>query len=469
MSRIRGRREWTVGVVLLAAFAVNLSLTFLTIAVKEIASTFDATPLDAGWVTFAPMVISALLTPAFARAADMYGRMRTWILGLGVVIVGMALSAVAPTLAFLVIARVVTGVGAAAVMPAGLALLTAAYPPTERSKPIGWWTSVVAISPAVGVAVGGIFLGFLSWRWMFIAQLPVALVALVLALLTFKEARHPQPGRFDLLGAAIAAAVIFSFLVIVNRIRVLGPDSPFILGCIAAVVVGTPAFLLVERRVPNPVIPPEIFHDAAMSRAIVGRALLTSIYMGSFMILPLFFMNVLGYSALVASFAVLIRPLAMSVTGPFIGTIVTRFGATRMALAGGVAITLAALAFSTVGLTTVYPIVAIPLVVQGLGLGLMSSAATTIATNRTDPTELGTISGVLAISTSLANSVGMAVMLSIVDLAGGMDSTQAYRISFYFGLAVCIVGLLTLVGMARRLKEEKATWDGVPDLTLAQT
>ncbi len=130
MSRIRGRREWTVGVVLLAAFAVNLSLTFLTIAVKEIASTFDATPLDAGWVTFAPMVISALLTPAFARAADMYGRMRTWILGLGVVIVGMALSAVAPTLAFLVIARVVTGVGAAAVMPAGLALLTAAYPPT---------------------------------------------------------------------------------------------------------------------------------------------------------------------------------------------------------------------------------------------------------------------------------------------------------------------------------------------------
>lgn len=468
VNRLRGNRNWILLVVLLATFATNLSLTFLTVAVNELARYFDASPLDAGWVTFAPMVISALLTPAFARAADMYGRMRIWVAGVAVLIVGMALSAVSPSLWFLILARLVSGVGVAASMPSGLALLTAAYPPAERSKPIGLWTSVIAISPAAGVAMGGIFLGFLSWRWLFIAQIPLAAVALALAFFVFVEERTSQRGRFDFVGASVAGVVIFAFLIVVNRVSTMGLASPTIIACIAAVLAGIPVFLRVEARAENPVIPLDTFSDRAMTLSIVGRALMSAIYMGSFMILPLFFMNVLGYSALLASFAVLIRPLAMGFTGPFIGTIVNRFGATRMALAGGISITLAVGVFSTVGLSAFYPVVAAALVVQGLGLGLTSSATTTIATNRTDPEELGTISGVLSISNSLANSVGMAVMLSIVGIAGGMDDIGAYRISFLFGLGVCLLGIVTLAAMGRRLKGENASWNGIPDLSLAQ-
>ncbi|MFW6049532.1 MAG: MFS transporter [Myxococcota bacterium] len=450
------RRRAILAAVSLAGFATNLTLTVLTIAVKPIASHFGGTASDAAWITIGPMVVTAVLTPAASRAADTYGRKRVWLAGFGLAIAAMAASGAAWSLSALVVARLVTGVGISCVFPAGLAIAVSAYPAHQRGLPVGLWTSVMALSPAAGVIVGGLLIDHLSWRWLFFAQLPLAIVAFVLAAVVFEEERDPVPGRFDREGAVLVAGVVLALLLAINRGTAWGWLSWPTLLCAALAVAGWPLFLAVERRATNPVIPLPLFRDPVVRWAIISRSILNGVYMGVFLVLPLYLLEVAEWSAGTVALALVPRPLAMGIAGPLAGRLARPGNVGPSAIAGALAIVVPTTYFALLEPDWPYALLAGALVLQGVGLGLMHTASASVVAWRAPDAELATASGVLSITATLANSVGMALLLSLVALAGGEDAPSAYRLAFGVGAALAAVGVLGSATFSRTLRRPAA-------------
>lgn len=443
-------RGWVLFVVLLAAFTTNLTLTILTIALVPIAEDFGASVSDAAWITLAPIVITAILTPAAGRAADRFGRKRVWMSGFVVSIVGIVASGVAPSLGALVTARILTGAGVAAVTPAGLALATAAWPPATRGIPIGWWTSTVALSPALGVIVGGFVVDYLSWRWLFFLQLPLALFALVLAARVLREDEPTSTAPFDVLGATLGAALVLSLLFGVNRLPAWGWTSPAVLGCLVVFLVSLPLFVRAARDAQEPVVPLEVLADPTMRRALSARALASAVYMGSFMILPVLLMEVGGWAPATVALALAPRPAAMALVGPFVGRLSTRVDPGRLAVVGGGLLTVAIAGLALYEPSSSYGWLLAALVLKGAALACTHTGTATLVTARAPRAELGTVSGILAMTTSVANALGMALLLSLLGAFGGETDASAYR--WAFGLGAVGAGLATL--SAARLSQK---------------
>ncbi|MFW5875744.1 MAG: MFS transporter [Myxococcota bacterium] len=451
------RRRAVLSAVSLAGFATNLTLTMLTIAVKPIAAYFEDSASDAAWITIGPMVVTALLTPAASRAADTYGRKRVWLGGFGLAIVGIVLSGAAWSLPVLIVARLITGVGISAVFPAGLAISVSAYPPEQRGFPVGLWTSVMALSPAAGVIVGGLAIDFLSWRWLFFAQIPLALIAFVMAAFAFVEERDPAPGRFDREGAVLVAGLVLALLLGLNRGSAWGWLSWPTLVCLAVAVVGWPLFVAVERGAIRPVIPLALFGDPAVRWAILSRSLLNGVYMGAFLILPLYLLGVAQWSAATVALALVPRPLAMGIVGPLAGRFARPGNVGPVAVIGAVAIVAPTAYYALLEPDSPYALLAGALVLQGVGLGLIHTATASVVAWRAPTEELATASGVLSITTTLANSIGMALLLSLVTIGGGEDEPFAYRLAFGVGAALAAIGVVGSATFARVLAGEPAS------------
>jgi EmrB/QacA subfamily drug resistance transporter len=427
--------------VVLGTFTVNLTVTILTIAIGPIAEDLGSTISIAAWLTVGPMVVAALLTPAAGRAADRHGRKRLFMGGFFVATLGILLSGLAPTMPTLIAARLLSGVGTAAVMPSGLALVTSAYPDHERSIPLGWWTSVAALAPTVGIIVGGFVVESIGWRWLFFAQLPFAFAALLMAGLVLDESRTESRARFDVQGATLIAVSVFSLLVAVNRGADWGFGSAPTLGLITLGTVSLVLAVRVELRVPEPVIPPHLFQRRDTGAALFNRAMLSGVYMGAFIILPLWMMEVRGMGPAMVALALVPRPLAMSLTGPFTARLGLRWSERALVQVGSVAICGSCGFMALMNPDIPYPLLAVALVVMGGGLAFTQTATAQVVTRGVTREELGTASGVLAITSTLSYSIGMAGLLAVVEVAGGTASPFAHRVAF--GLA-CALSLVTI-------------------------
>lgn len=450
-ARVRGRRAWVLAVVLLATFAVNLTLTILGIAIKTIADEFGASTGDTAWITLGPIVLATLLTPPAGRIADRFGRRRIWLVGFAITIAGMAFSAVAWSLPALIAARLLTGFGTAWVLPSGLAMATSHYPPEARSTPIGYWTATVAFAPALGI-VGGVVVEWLSWRWLFAMQLPLALLAWLLAFVVFDEQRIETKGRFDTMGTVLAAAAVTTLLLGVNQAPKWGWTSAPVLACIAVAVTATALFVRTEQRADNPIVPLRLFLERAIANGMTSRFVVNAAYMGSFIVMPLFLGDIWGWDVALVSFALLPRPIAMGITGPFIPRLTSRLGEGALTVGGSSLVAAALVVLALLPDQPNYPLLLLALVLQGVGLGLSSSAIGTVVTSRSPRELLGPAASVLSLTSQLANSTGIAVFLSLVEVGGGETVAGSYTFTLATGAAITVVGVVTAVRMARALR-----------------
>jgi len=426
-------------VVLVGAFASSMTITILTIAIPAIALDLKQSVADTAWVLLAPIVISALAAPSTGRAADRYGRKRMWLVGFAVATLGIIGSALAWSLPVLIGARVMTGVGTAFALPAGLAIAVAEYDPKEQSMPLGWWTSVTALAPAAGVLIGGFAVEHLSWRWLFYGQLPFTCAAFILGAIVFRETREPRTGRFDIEGAILGGAAIFGFLLVINRGTSWGWTSWPTIGCGLLAAVTAPWFVVVQRRAEVPILPVKLLKIPAIRWAILNRSFLSAAYMGSFIILPVLLMEVGGWGAAAVALALSPRPIAMGLAGPAAGWLAVRFGPKRLAVVGSFTLTLGVGYLALFVPSSPYVFLLFALIAMGVGLGTGATATSTVVTSNSDISELGTTSGFLSVTSSVSVSLGMAVMLAVVAMAGGETSQNAFH--WAFGVAACLAAL----------------------------
>ncbi len=420
----------------------SLDVFIVNVAFPDIARDFSGASLsNLSWVLNAyAIAFAALLVPA-GRIADRVGRKRVFISGLLVFAGASLLCAAASSIEMLVAARGLQGIGGALMLPPTLGLILPAFPPAQRPTAIGIWSAVAGIAAGLGPALGA-FLIPLSWRWIFIVNVPVALVAALLALRVLEEAREPERERPDLLGAVLLAAAIALLVLGIVKGHEWGWESPRVLASFAAAAALVTRFVLRSARHPAPVIELPLLRIRSFALANLATVVFMTGFGAMLVANILLLTEVWRYSPLQAGLAFTPGPAAAAFAAAASGRLGPRLGPGRVAVAGSLLFALGyGYALASVGdqrefLASFMPAFA----VSGFGVGMVLGTLPAVIAATLPPARLATGTAVFSMARQLGTAIGVAVVVALIGDSTGGDLLAGLRRGWWFSLAA---GLLT--------------------------
>jgi DHA2 family methylenomycin A resistance protein-like MFS transporter len=390
---------------------VQLDVTIVNVALPRIATDLHTGVAGLQWVVDAYALAFAVLLLSLGYLGDRLGSRKVFIGGMVLFALASMLCGCATDAVMLIFGRTLQGVGAAAMLPCSLALLShaTAHEHALRARAVGWWTASGSISIAAGPIIGGLLMSMTTWRSIFFVNVPVCAVGIWLALRVPEAELKARQGRFDLRGQLLAILALTGLTTAVIELHPLGWMHPLVLACIATVLIATPLFLLVESRSTAPMLPLRFFKAPGFGVAVIYGVIVNMTYYGIVFLLSLYLQRVHGYSALRTGLAYL--PLTATFFGVniFSGWLVGRTGA-RWPMVLGALIDGAGFAlFLLLGATSPYLLMlpAFALLPAGMGLGV--PAMTTTVLSAVEKHAAGTASGVLNAARQAAGAIGVAL------------------------------------------------------------
>jgi len=399
--------------------------TVTNVALPALQQDLNATAVDAQWIVESYALLLAALILVGGSLGDHYGRRRIYALGIAL----FALASVACGLAMspgqLIAARAVQGIGGALLVPGSLAIISASFEGERRGKAIGTWSGFSGITAALGPILGGYLVENVSWRVAFLINVPLALVVLYVVFRHVPESRDPDARKLDFPGAFLATlglgGIVYGLIESSNQ----GFDDPLVLGTLVLGVAALVAFVLVERRSPEPMMPLSLFKSRNFSGANLLTLLLYAGLGGSLYFFPFVLIQVHDYSATAAGSAFLPFIVITFLMSRWAGGLVTRYGAKLPLVIGPSIAAIGFVLFAVPGTegsywTTFFPAV----VVQGLGMSLVIAPLTTTALNSVEGRHSGLASGVNNAVSRTAGLLSIAVLGIFVfaSFSSGLDS-----------------------------------------------
>ncbi|MEV6489431.1 DHA2 family efflux MFS transporter permease subunit [Actinoplanes sp. NPDC051633] len=445
MAGERKRSALLIAAVGLPAFMVQLDNLVVTTAMPAIRSALDASVSDLQWIADAyTLPFAALLLPA-AALGDRFGRRAVFLAGIATFIAASAACALATTAGALMAARAVQGAGGAVVVTLSLMVLVTSVPPGQRGVAIGVLSAFNGLGIAIGPVLGGVVVQSLHWTWIFWLNVPVGLVAMVLAGVLLAES-HGPPVRLDPGGMLLLSAAIFALVWGVVQAPIHGWTSGRVLSAIGGGAVLAALFTAWELRARSPMLSVRLFRSSAFSLVNSLAFTFNVGVFGSIFLLAQFFQVVQGHGPLQAGLRTLPCSLAPLIAGPAAGLLVNRWGAVRLILAGQAMVVVACCWMAAVFSTDVaYSVLAGPFLLAGIGLGVSYPPISTLAIDAAPPDAEGMAIGTNSMVRELGVAVGVAVLVSI------FASTGAYtRAEFVDGLtpALFTAAAIVSVGLA---------------------
>lgn len=402
--------------VLLCIALVALDSTIIATAVPSIVT-------DLGGYTQFPWLFSiylltqAVTVPLYGKFADTIGRKPVMMFGIGVFLLGSVLCGVAWNMTALIVFRALQGVGAGAIQPTAMTIVGDLYSVEERARVQGYLASVWAIAAVLGPTFGGTFSQYLSWRWIFFLNIPVAGLATWMLMVRFRErsierTRH----RIDALGALLLTG---GWTLIILGLLEGGvawdwgsPTSLAIFGLGAAMLI---VFVPVEMRAPEPVLPLWVFRRAIFIGGNLIALAIGWVMIGYTSFIPDYAQGILGASAVMSGFVLAALSIGWPLAASFAGTIFMRIGFRATALMGGAVTVIGALLCLELGIGTSLWFVAAATFVVGMGLGLMNSPSLVAVQSAVDWGERGVATGAMMFFRSIGSAVGAATLGAIAN------------------------------------------------------
>jgi EmrB/QacA subfamily drug resistance transporter len=431
------------GLILTCQLMVVLDATIVNIALHDIRDSLGFSAAGLSWVINAYTLTFGGLLLLGARAGDILGRRRVFLIGTAVFTLASLLGGFAQNPAELLTARAVQGIGGALASPSALALLMTRFPqPTERTRAIGLYTAVSVGGAAVGLIAGGMLSEWASWRWVLFVNVPIGAVLVALGRIALPETDR-QRGRFDLAGAVTStlgmASLVYGFV----HAATAGWARLETVGAFAVGVVLLAAFVVTESRAASPITPLRMFADRTRVGAYLARLMLVAGMMGMFFFLTQFLRGVLGYSDLRTGFAfVPMTAIVFTASQLAARRLVTLLGPQRLMIVGITFSLLGMLWLTQLGEHSGYGSIVGPLLVFGLGNGLAFVPLTTAALDGVAPADAGAASGLVNVMQQLGGSLGLAVLVTVFasgsrsaagDLPAGLSSAEAAHRVFVAG------------------------------------
>ncbi len=449
----RSSSRWAALALIVAAqFMVILDVAIVNVALPSIEVDLGFSQTGLEWVVTAYAIVFGGFLLLGGRLADLVGRRRTFMAGIGLFTAASVLCAVSWSAGSLVAFRGIQGLGGALLAPAGLSLLMTTFAEgRDRNLALGIWGAASGSGGAVGVLLGGVLTSYLSWPWIFLINAPVG-VALLLLTPRILRARDVRGGlrHFDLAGALSATGAVMLLVYGLTVATDNGFGSAAAIALFTASAVLAAAFVAIEARAAVPLLPLRMFRVRTFA---VGNAITTivaSIAFSEFFLLTLYLQNVLHYSAVETGLAFAAIAVTIAVVSNGAQALVTRFGARRVLTAGLVLLTVSLVLIARLPVPARYDIDLLgPFVLNGIGLSLCFIPMTIAGLQGVMPADAGVASGLLNTSRQVGGAVGLAVVNAIAAgfAADGVSgATVDGSLAHGYRVALLVLAMLALAG-----------------------
>ncbi len=385
---------------------VNLALPTL---VRELNTSFAAVQ----WVVLSYLLTVTTLMLGIGRLADIRGKKMIYLLGFVVFTIGSVLCALAPTVGWLIGFRIVQAAGGAMVMALGAAIVTEAFPPQERGKALGIIGSMVSLGIVTGPLLGGVLIAVLSWHWIFLVNLPIGIVGTWMAQRFVPDIQPAGGQRFDFAGASTLFISLMGLLLGLTIAQEAGFTNPTSLALFVVWIVFLLLFIRIELRSSEPMIDLRLFRNRIF-RVNLGTGFLTFLAIsGTMILMPFYLENMLGYPIQLIGPLQAAVPVMLGILAPVSGILSDRYGSRRITVLGLLVLVIAYVILSTLSTETTtlgYILRMLPL---GLGMGIFQSPNNSAVMGAVPRERLGIASGLLSMTRTLGQTVGIAVLGTI--------------------------------------------------------
>ena len=458
----RSTRRWLALVVLaLAQFLVILDASIVNVALPVVGQQFALDTVTLAWVITAYVLPFGGLLLLGGRLADRYGHRRLFLVGTVGFVGASALAGLAVGGEMLLAARALQGASAALLAPAALALLTQLFPePGERTKALGIWGSVAGIGAVAGVLLGGVLTASLGWRAVFFVNVPIGVLVLVFIPMLITRDPATARTRLDFAGAATITGALVSAVFALSMAQQVGFVHPLTLGLLAAAVALGAAFVVVERRAAEPLVPLGIFRNRNLATGNVIVLLVGAAMVGLFFAISVYTQSVLGYDALQAGLSQLPLAGVLVLVAGSAPAIIARLGEKRTLVVSLLVLAAGLVWLSAAPSDAVYLVHLLgPGLLIGAGIGGALVTATQLSVDGVVGGEAGLAGGLVNTSQQIGGALGLAVLASIAtartgDLAkAGTALPDALTGGFswlFLGAAAFVVIAAVVAGFARR-------------------
>ena len=444
------RRAWlALAVSTLAALLTVIDISIVNVAFPSIRRDLGASEVGLSWVLSGYSVSVGAFLLVAGRLADQRGRRRMFLIGVTVFVVGSLCCGLAPSTGYLIAARVLQGVGSSVIGPTSLSMVLPDFPLERRSMVLGIWGASAALGAALGPSIGAVILDLLSWRWVFLVNVPIGALLLILTPRFVRESRDPDAtGRFDVLGVPAGTFGVALVLVAIVQGGRWGYSSG---ATIASALAG---FLLMgvvvvrSRTHPEPLLDLGLYRIRSFWSAASGQVFFTTSFIAIILFNTLLLQDLWGWSPLAAGFGVVPGPLLAAFLGGPVGSIADRVGHRNLLVFG---CTVAGLSptwlWLRVGTESDYASDVLPaLLMLGVGVSCTFATFSSLGLREVPPARFGTASATLRTTSTLGFAIGVAVGIAVFDAARSHGPLVAFdrawafmAVTMFVGAAFCAV------------------------------
>ena len=417
---------------MLGMFLGALDQTIVSTSIRTIADDLNGLSIQA-WVTTTYLITATITTPIYGKLGDNYGRKKLFLFAISVFIVGSALCSFATSMTQLAAFRAFQGIGAGGLFTLVLAIIGDIVSPRERARYTGYFMAMFGTSSVLGPLIGGFFagqatiLGISGWRWVFLVNVPIGILALFVVTATLHVHHTPRQLRVDWWGAVALVVGLVPLLTVAEQGRTWGWDSPRSIACFAIGAVGVVAFVLAERAMGDAaLIPLRIFRVRAAAVTISASVIVGMAMFGGIMLLPLYMQIVHGATPTESGLLMLPMVVGMMTASIGSGQVISRTGHIRLfPIIGSAVMTVGLFLLSLCNADTPQVWVSLAMFVLGNGLGNCLQPILLIVQSSVPPTEIGVATSSATFFRQIGGTLGVAIFLSVLFGSVGSNISTA--------------------------------------------
>lgn len=442
----------------LSLLIVSMDATIVNVALPSIRDAFGTSVTGLQWTVDAYTLTIASFLLLSGSTADRFGRRRVFQIGLVVFSIGSLLCSVAPSIGFLVFARVIQGLGGSMLNPVAMSIITNTFTvPKERARAVGVWGAIVGVSMALGPIVGGALTESVGWRSVFWVNIPIGIAAIVLTAVFVPESKAATRRRFDPIGQGLVVVALVALIYGLIEASRVGWGSPLIVGLFALVVVAVALLVRHAKRSDHPFVDVRSFRSVPFTSATITAVLGFASYGAFLFVNALYLQDVRGLSALTTGVYMLPLALTTLVCSLLSGRLVGRFGTRPSLVIAGSMLTASALSLTTLTAGTSDTRVLLSYVLFGLGFGMINAPITTTAVSGMPLSQ----AGVAAAFASTSRQVGVSIGVALAGTVTGVGASRVIGAPFALathplwwivagcGLSIVAIGLISTSRWAR--------------------
>jgi EmrB/QacA subfamily drug resistance transporter len=465
MSRDATRTGAVLAIVLISYTMIVLDISIVITALPKIHQTLGFSRVALSWVQNAYLLAFGGLLLLGARAGDLIGRRRMFIVGVGLFTLASVAVGTAQSEVWLISASAIQGAGAAILAPTTLALLQTSFAEgPERTRAVSYYAAVAGVAATVGLVIGGMFAGWLSWRVGFFINLPIG-VAMILAAPRYLPETEPRSGQADAIGAVASTLGITALVFGIVRSADAGWGDGLTLAATAGGMLLLAGFVVHERRSPQPIMPLRLFRNRERSGAYTARLLFLGAMAPFWFFTTQYLQGVLGYSPVAAGLAFLPTTLVNFAAAMAVPRLTRRYG-NPVVLVAGLTISVLGMAWLSrlTDHTDYLTGIALPMALIGAGQGGALGPLTAAGLAGVAPEDAGAAGGVTNVFHQIGGSLGLAILVAVFAAAGSAtlhgSALLAHRISAALTAGAVLLVLALLISLAVRPRDARTATSG---------